>query len=234
MTRADARNVSELHRAVHGVEGMVGSLDCMHVQWKNCPVAWQGQFEGKEKVPTLVLEGMCDYNLFFWHHEFGSAGTLNDINIWDKSELHKAFVDGSWSENVDFEFQIAGRTFNKLWVAVDGIYPELQRFVKTLSVPVTTKEEIYAAWQEATRKDVERGFGVLQSKFHVLVHKVQLHAIHDFVSVVNCCMLLHNWMVTERIKADETESSDLNDQVFPSSISLPDGQGNSEHHRRCV
>ncbi|KAI2495198.1 Ribosomal protein-like protein [Fragilaria crotonensis] len=42
MTRSDARRLSALHKTVHGVVGMIGSLDCMHVGWKNCPVAWQG------------------------------------------------------------------------------------------------------------------------------------------------------------------------------------------------
>jgi Plant transposon protein len=52
-----------LHLQQHGVDGMLGSLDCMHVGWKNCPVAWQGAFQGKEKAPTIVLEAVADYNL---------------------------------------------------------------------------------------------------------------------------------------------------------------------------
>jgi hypothetical protein len=185
----------------------------MHVYWKNCPVAWQGQYQGKEKYPTLVLEGMCDYNIYFWHHEFGAAGTLNDISIWDLSGLHKAFVDGTFTNNFDFLYTIDGKQFDKLWVTVDGIYPKLARFVKTLSQPVNKMQGNYAKWQEKTRKDVERGFGVLQSKFRLLTQKIELWSIEDIVSVVDCCLVLHNWMVTVRLSRDESESSDWYDST---------------------
>jgi hypothetical protein len=211
MNRTDAQNVCALHKGQHGIEGMIGSLDCMHVYWKNCPVAWQGQYQGKEKYPTIVLEAMCDYNLYFWHHEFGAAGTLNAISIWDMSGLHKAFVDGTFTENCDFSYTIDGKTFDKLWVTVDGIYPKLSRFVKTLSQPVGKKQENYSKWQEATRKDVKRGFGVLQSKFRFLTQKVELWSAEDIVSVVDCSIILHNWMVTERLKRNEEESVDWYD-----------------------
>jgi len=85
MSRADAKRVTDMHYRQHGVIGMIGSLDCMHVFWRLCPVAWQGQQRGKEKKPSIVLEAMADYNLWIWHACFGWAGSLNDINIWDRS-----------------------------------------------------------------------------------------------------------------------------------------------------
>jgi Plant transposon protein len=150
MTRSDAMKVSDLHHRVHGVQGMVGSLDCMHVVWKNCPIVWQGSYSGKEKVPTLVLEAMADHNLFFWHAAFGWPGTQNDISIWDASALHQDFMSGAWGEFVDFEFNIGEFRSSKLYILVDGIYPPLSRFVKSHLQPIGRQQRAYNAWQEAS------------------------------------------------------------------------------------
>ena len=81
-----------MHRKQHGI---AGSLDVMKVHWGNCPTAWKGQFKGKEDVPTIALEAMADYNLWFWHDCFGFPGALNDLNIWERSTLYEAFQNGS-------------------------------------------------------------------------------------------------------------------------------------------
>ena len=38
-----------------GWPGMLGSIDCMHWTWKNCPKAWQGMYCGKSRDATIVL-----------------------------------------------------------------------------------------------------------------------------------------------------------------------------------
>ena len=72
----DLKSITKLRQEVHGVRGMFGSLDCMHTRWKNCPKAWQQSFKsGKESGgPTVVLEALSDYHLWFWHASFGYAG----------------------------------------------------------------------------------------------------------------------------------------------------------------
>lgn len=207
MNRTDAKKISELHERQHGVAGMLGSLDCMHVPWKNCPVACQGSQMGKSGYPTIVLEAMADYNLWFWHFSFGFPGSLNDINIWDRSCLLKTFLSTEFAEEVDFDFEVGGTWFRRLWVMVDGIYPELSRFVKTIQEPIGQQACNYAIWQEASRKDIERAFGVLQRKFHFLVKKVELWYVKDISESVVTCILLHNMMVAVRLSQGEEENS---------------------------
>jgi hypothetical protein len=68
-----------------GFLGMLGSIDCMHWQWKNCPVAWRGQFtRGDKGVPTMILEAVATKDLRIWHAFFGIAGSNNDINVLNK------------------------------------------------------------------------------------------------------------------------------------------------------
>ena len=70
-----------------GFPGCIGSVDCMHWEWKNCPSAWKGMFQGKEGVPTVVLETIADHSTRFWHFNFGAPGVLNDITVLDRSPL---------------------------------------------------------------------------------------------------------------------------------------------------
>ena len=57
---------------------------------------------------------------------------------------------------------------------VDGIYPQLSHFVKTISIPIIKKETTFAGWQEAAWKDVEHTFGVLQIKWRLLASPVDV------------------------------------------------------------
>jgi len=97
-TAEDLRALLKLHKHQHGSNGLVGSLDCCHTIWKNCPKAWQGSFQGKEQKPTIVLEAICDYHLYFWHASYGYAGTMNDLNILNVSPLLESFANGSFCD----------------------------------------------------------------------------------------------------------------------------------------
>ncbi|KAK2640823.1 hypothetical protein Ddye_022586 [Dipteronia dyeriana] len=77
-----------------GFPGMLGSLDCMHWKWKNCPTSWAGQYAGRSGSPTIIVEAVADYDLWIWHAYFGLSGTNNDINVSEASHLFSNLTQG--------------------------------------------------------------------------------------------------------------------------------------------
>ncbi|GJT58128.1 ALP1-like protein [Tanacetum coccineum] len=43
-TLADIQNLYAAHNRIHGFPGMLGSIDCMHWEWVNCPKSWHDQY----------------------------------------------------------------------------------------------------------------------------------------------------------------------------------------------
>jgi hypothetical protein len=191
-----------MHHQKHGIHGMIGSLDCSHFVWGNCPLAHHGQYQGKEGRPTIAVEALADYNLFAWHAVFGYSGTLNGFSIWESSFLLQSLCDGSFSE-LDFPFCIRGESFGQLWMLVDGIYPVLARFVQPISVPIGDSEALFSLWQESKQKDIEQFFGMFKKKFHFFNHPIPFSFMEEIIETFYCCVILHNMAVMERINLHE-------------------------------
>jgi hypothetical protein len=205
-TAFDLQNITKLHKAKHKVDGMIGSLDCTHTYWKNCPTAWQGSYTGRPDVPSIVLEAVADYNLFFWHVSYGYPGTYNDLNILNLSPLFESMIDGSL-EALEREagcvpFKIGDEEFNKCFFLVDGIYGNYSRFVKPIKAAIEEKDKRYTGWQEASRKDVERAFAVLKKRYQFLDRPIHQHKVQEIANRVTCCLILHNISVTDRVMGD--------------------------------
>ena len=77
-----------------GFLGMLGSLDCMRWEWKNCPTAWAGQYPRCHGHPSIILEAMASYDLWIWHAYFGLPGSNNGINILQSSNLFANLAQG--------------------------------------------------------------------------------------------------------------------------------------------
>lgn len=122
-----------------GFPGCIGSLDCMHWRWKNCPAAWAGQFKGKEDGPTIILEAVAGPDLWIWHLFFGLPGTLNDINVFNRSPLFNRLASGNAPV---CNYTINGHDFNMGYYLADGIYPKWATLVQTISHPQDQKKKV--------------------------------------------------------------------------------------------
>ena len=175
-----------------GFPGCIGSIDCMHWEWKNCPSSWKGMFQGKSGVPTVVLEAIADHDCRFWHFNFGSPGTLNDVNILDRSPLFDNAVRGQAPK---VNFSVNNNDYNCAYWLGDGIYPRYACFVKTFPRPQTRMQKLFASAQEAKRKDIERAFGILQARFHILTSGCLLWDRQAMKMVIKTCVILHNMII---------------------------------------
>ncbi|XP_010421049.1 PREDICTED: uncharacterized protein LOC104706547 [Camelina sativa] len=143
-----------------GFPGMVGSIDCMHWEWKNCPTAWKGQYSRGSGKPTIVLEAVASQDLWIWHAFFGPPGTLNDINVLDCSPVFDDILEGRAPR---VSYVVNGHQYEMAYYLTDGIYPKWATFIQSITLPCGRKAKLFAQCQEACRKDVERAFGVLQA-----------------------------------------------------------------------
>ncbi|XP_010495913.1 PREDICTED: putative nuclease HARBI1 [Camelina sativa] len=179
---------------LRGFPGMIGSIDCMHWEWKNCPTAWKGQYTRGSGKPTIVLEAVASHDLWIWHAFFGLPGTLNDINVLDRSPVFDDILQGHAPK---VNYLVNGREYHLAYYLTDGIYPKWATFIQSIRIPQDPKASLFATYQEAVRKDVERAFGVLQSRFAIVKNPALVHDKETIGKIMRACIILHNMIVED-------------------------------------
>ena len=82
-------------------------------------------------------------------------------------------------------YVIKGKEYSMGYYLADGIYPKWSTIVQTIREPRGPKKQLFARKQEAHRKDVERAFGVLQSRFAIVAGPTRLwnkRILHDIMT----------------------------------------------------
>ncbi|XP_024014990.1 putative nuclease HARBI1 [Eutrema salsugineum] len=175
-----------------GFPGMIGSIDCMHWEWKNCPTAWKGQYTRGAGKPTIVLEVVASYDLWIWHAFFGPPGTLNDINVLDRSPVFDDILQGRAPK---VRYSVNGHNYKLPYYLTDGIYPKWATFIQSINLPQSEKEQKFAKVQESVRKDVERAFGVLQARFAIVKNPALIWDKEKIGKIMRASIILHNMIV---------------------------------------
>ncbi|XP_024004851.1 putative nuclease HARBI1 [Eutrema salsugineum] len=172
-----------------GFPGMIGSIDCMHWEWNNCPTAWKSQYTRGAGKPTIVLEAVTSYDLWIWHAFFGPPGTLNDINVLD---------DILQGRGPKVRYSVNGHNYNLAYYLTDGIYPKWTTFIQSINLPQSEKEQRFAKIQESVRKDVERAFGVLQARFAIIKNPALIWDKEKIGKIMRASIILHNMIVENK------------------------------------
>ncbi|XP_010692518.2 uncharacterized protein LOC104905625 [Beta vulgaris subsp. vulgaris] len=157
-------------------------------------ISGHGQYQGRAGVATLVLEAVADRDLWIWHSFFGIPDSCNDLNVLHRSLVFRDVLEG---REPPVQFTVNGNQYDKGYYLTDGIYPNWATFIQSVTCPQTLKDKLFAQHQEGARKDVERAFGVLQSRF-AIVRRPSLAWDEEILNdIMLSCIIMHNMIVED-------------------------------------
>jgi hypothetical protein len=123
---------------------------------------------------------------------FGMAGSNNDINMLHRSPVFSRLIECTAPQ---ISYEINGNPSDKGYYLAGDIYPSWPTFVKTVRNPADEKYKRFAKEQEAARKDVERAFGVLQSRWAIVRYPVRTWSPERMWNVMTACVIMHNMII---------------------------------------
>ena len=141
-TDAEKEEVLSLMKC-RGFPSCFALWDCKHFNWEKCPIQLAGQHKGGKVGKALILEAISDPFLYIWYSFFGEPGSLNDINVLDKSTIVGSIICQTFNRKVN-PYVINGCEQDYMYFLVDGIYPKFSIFCKTLSIPLTDAQQTFA------------------------------------------------------------------------------------------
>ncbi|XP_026417367.1 uncharacterized protein LOC113312849 [Papaver somniferum] len=212
------------HNEARGFPGMLGSLDCTYWECRLCPTEEAGRHVGHIKKLNLVLQAVASYDRWFWHCYFGEAGANNDLNVLAQSRLFDRDNDAL---SPPCNFSINGHEYEHGYYLVDDIYNEMPGVVYSYKrreiMPLVHKK--FNEYHHANRKDVERAFGGLKSKWGIIRNPCRYWSHRDVQTIMRACLIMHNMCVEHEYRDTQWASYDGREET-------PPVQGNVREARR--
>jgi len=148
---------------------------------RQCLTGMAGAYQSRKCKRGIVVEAVCDEDLWVWHLFVGAPGSLNDINVMQQSPLYLDVTGGRWPPR-GTPFTIKGRTRTLPYYLVDGIYPRYEFLRSPHPKPSTEEQTTFNRLLEAIRQDVERLFGALMERIHVALQPGRYHSVSQLAT----------------------------------------------------
>jgi hypothetical protein len=137
------------------------------------------------------------------------VGSNNDINILKRSPVFARLAEGNAPQ---ISYEINGHSYDKDYYLADGIYPSWATLVKTIRNAEDEKSKSFGKEQEAARKNVERAFSMLQSRWGIVRHPARTWSAERIWVLMTGCVIMHN-MIIEDGRNDSIYDDDWEFQV---------------------
>lgn len=140
----------------------------MHeIEVKNYPFCWKRHDQNPKegKLATILVEALCERNLYICSWFSCRAGTNNDLNVLSMSPLMRGILRDDYRFYFDDTFKNAahGPERKKSYSLGNCIYPNWPLFANYIHHQTSEAGKTYTKRQEASMKNIELCFGVMQS-----------------------------------------------------------------------
>ena len=183
------------HYAALGLGGAMGSVDCTRIWWNHCPKWLRNFCIGKEGFPALAFLLICDHNRQIIHVSRNAyLGALNDINIAKIDPYIIDLMEGKF-QHVEFTLLKPDGTRVQCYGAYlisDNGFLQNSVFIDPFKARYSQSEIFWSEWLESVRKDVECVFGILKSRFRILLLRMGQHQATTIRDIFITCCILHN------------------------------------------
>ena len=181
----------------------IGAIDGSHIYIaspSNTIVA--ADHRNRNKSFSILLQGVVDSNCYFTSINTGPPGSLHDSAHFKSTELYRKVGEGTMGGFHDDPLTWPNCLPFPPYIVADRGYPLLSWCITPfkmgpMGIPLTREELWFNRKHSSTRMSVERGFGILKSRFREIGTKSSLKL--DFLpTVVHCCCVLHNILLASK------------------------------------
>ncbi|XP_050726615.1 putative nuclease HARBI1 isoform X1 [Eriocheir sinensis] len=178
--------VIEDFRAIAGMPGVVGCIDCTHFQIIKPPRNDSEIFKCKKGYFSLNIQAICGPDLLFYNIVSRWPGSVDDASIFENSRIHDDLQDGI----------LPGHLLG------DSGYSNRQYLLTPLLSPNGPHEERYNASHIQTRNTIDRAFGVLKRRFAYLGKSIRTN-LETTKAIIVASAILHNIAVKTRLNMED-------------------------------
>ena len=185
--------------ALLGLPGCIGSMDVVHIAWCMCPSYLMNLAKGKEGIPTIAYNVICDHAGRALAVLAGAYGAFNDKTIVRNDDVVHAIRTDPFFTQMAYEVRTGGgndgggvEMEKGAYLIIDGGY---HKWSATQAAGKANTDPTYAAWRkrmESVRKDIECFFGRLKGRFRMLKTPVTFHHKHQIDNTFFTCVALQN------------------------------------------
>lgn len=166
----------------------LGAIDGKHVNIFKPPRTGLYYFNYKHSF-SIVLMGIVNENYEFLVVDVGANGRVSDGGVFSNTTFYKKLVkkdlcipepDNLPSNNVKMPYVFVG----------DDAFPLMENLMKPFSKRNLSKKEIiYNSRVLRSRRIIKNAFGILASKFSILLNQINLCPEKAITIVLACCYL---------------------------------------------